>query len=159
MFNFVQGQGRREFQPQEYLQYFEDQNLSLTPLVPPQPLATAEDWAKGGIFQRSRVNDNDADMPPQLRWIEHQIPNLGVVCSSHAGGTTFLLNISGKQNHQFFSSLSLANPFANILSPTPPRTIYISHLYQYHYVDATTLICTFQCTEPCFRITDIFTTT
>jgi hypothetical protein len=29
MFNFGQGQGRREFQPQEYTQYFEDWNLSL----------------------------------------------------------------------------------------------------------------------------------
>ena len=30
MRNFLQGQGRRRFQPQEYIEYFEDQNLSLT---------------------------------------------------------------------------------------------------------------------------------
>jgi hypothetical protein len=29
MFNFVQGQERRKFNPQEYLGYFEDLNLSL----------------------------------------------------------------------------------------------------------------------------------
>jgi len=30
MFNFGQDQGRRKFQPQEYIEYFEDWNLSLT---------------------------------------------------------------------------------------------------------------------------------
>jgi len=30
MFNFAQVQGRRKFQPQEYIEYFEDRSLSLT---------------------------------------------------------------------------------------------------------------------------------
>lgn len=31
MFNFVKVQGRRKFKPEEYMEYFEDWNLSLTP--------------------------------------------------------------------------------------------------------------------------------
>ena len=33
MFNFIQDQGRRKFLPQEYIEYFEDSNLSLTPIL------------------------------------------------------------------------------------------------------------------------------
>ena|GEM_PF-1621111 len=42
MFNLVSGQGKLKFQPQEYIEYFEDCNFYLTPR-----------WGKGGIVTLS----------------------------------------------------------------------------------------------------------
>ncbi len=48
MLNFVQVQERRKFEPQEYIEYFEDSNLSLTP-----KLGKRERFAKVSRFERA----------------------------------------------------------------------------------------------------------
>jgi len=51
MFNFVQVHGRGKFQPEEYIEYFQDQNLSLTPKFDTR-----------GVFQKSRLGPQKGEL-------------------------------------------------------------------------------------------------
>ena len=68
MLIFVQGQARPKFYPQEYLEVFRGLEFEPDTACPAilsrrslwrrrKLLATAEDWAKGGVFQRSLISE------------------------------------------------------------------------------------------------------
>ncbi len=57
MFNFGQDQGRRKFQPQEYIEYFEDCNLSLTPR-----LAKRGRFAKVSLLEQEGVQGAEKEV-------------------------------------------------------------------------------------------------